>query len=222
MRRFLEPIALPALAACHSGRPAPPTQPAPVTLRPAIPPSVVPPSGSIRCSGPAALDVTPDASDETALGLLSLRGLSSFAVGNEFACGAQLDGRVTCWGNVSRLRGGGPRTRTQLTSGYWSAKSIVAGESFACFIRADNRVLCFGTEPSMGLPSRPRPLTGLGEPRVVKGAFRPLTATTLAAGAHHACALGVSGLTCWGKNDHAQLGDGTTRDRAEAEIVKLP
>src|SRR6185436_10070041 len=37
----------------------------------------------------------------------------------------------------------------------------------------------------------------------------------------HACARIANGaVLCWGKNDHGQLGDGTTKDRAAAAPVK--
>src|SRR5207249_522846 len=72
-------------------------------------------SGSIRC----ALDddrlgraLTPDAGSP---GLdRTLATLSQFSLGLGFACGVQLDGRVACWGDLSRLRDAGPRARTSV------------------------------------------------------------------------------------------------------------
>jgi alpha-tubulin suppressor-like RCC1 family protein len=45
----------------------------------------------------------------------------------------------------------------------------------------------------------------------------------LAAGEAHSCALGDKGLvSCWGRGDAGQLGDGTAASRASASVVSLP
>ena len=45
------------------------------------------------------------------------------------------------------------------------------------------------------------------------GSVRALTATPIAAGDQHTCAIVANGtVQCWGKNDHGQLGDGTKTD----------
>lgn len=52
---------------------------------------------------------------------------------------------------------------------------------------------------------------------------RPRTIRTLALGAHHACveteAVPYSQIICWGRNDHGQIGDGTTSDRSTPTVV---
>jgi hypothetical protein len=168
------------------------------------------PFSMIRCTkGGAHLERSAASNpDAEVVGRLPLDGLLSFALGRGFGCGVQLDGRVVCWGDLSRLLGGKTK-REEIVSGYWSAKSIAVGDTFACFVRADGAVLCFGSERAMGL-SRSR--AGLGEPRLV-----PMLAPveSVAAGAHHACAMTSSTVACWGKNDEAQLGDGTLEDHIE-------
>ena len=44
-------------------------------------------------------------------------------------------------------------------------------------------------------------------------------ARKLVVGADHACALLATEVVCWGRNDHGQLGDGTTKDRPDPRPV---
>ena len=44
-----------------------------------------------------------------------------------------------------------------------------------------------------------------------------------ATGDDHACSIDAAGLvSCWGDNDHGQLGDGTDDDRATPGPVSMP
>jgi len=144
----------------------------------------------------------------------SLASFHRFSLGRRFACAVRLDRRIECWGDLSALRGG-KTTRTTWISGYWSATSLAVGDGYGCFLRADDQVLCFGTEPSMGLNQaggRPK-----SEPKVMG-----VRAKALAAGPHHACALEGPMVSCWGRNDQGQLGNGTTVDSVQPVEVKFP
>ncbi len=59
------------------------------------------------------------------------------------------------------------------------------------------------------------------QPVKVKGL--PSPAASVTAGAAHTCVVAYSGgVYCWGRNDHGQLGDGTTTDSAVPLLVPLP
>jgi hypothetical protein len=169
---------------------------------------------TIRCGG-GVLDRSAVPSVDTIVAnVMPLDGIRSFGVGRDYVCGVQLDGRIVCWGDLSRLLGDGKHGRREIVSGAWSAESIATGDAFACFIRADAALLCFGSEPAMGLK---KPRVGLGEPRLVKTSMSAVHA--IAAGARHACALVNSGIVCFGKNDESQLGDGGLVDSVEPVMV---
>lgn len=156
------------------------------------------------------------------LGAPDLGWITSVTLGRDFACGVQVDGRVRCWGDLSRLIGG-VSTYRSVTSPYWSAVTISAGDSFACFKRADAQALCFGNEPAMKL--RTGNGASLGAPKLFGSISDVKMVGRIAAGAHHVCAYvgwGGGAIFCWGANDQGQLGNGKTADSATPVQVIIP
>ncbi len=49
--------------------------------------------------------------------------------------------------------------------------------------------------------------------------FDPVTASSVASGVSHSCAVSDGVVLCWGSNTYGQLGDGTTTDSTKAVIV---
>jgi alpha-tubulin suppressor-like RCC1 family protein len=73
-----------------------------------------------------------------------------------------------------------------------------------------------GTAADAGLPLDARVAVDAGT--------GPMVTRTVSAGGMHACALAHDrSVWCWGRNDHGQLGDGTTMDRATpGPVLGLP
>jgi alpha-tubulin suppressor-like RCC1 family protein len=87
------------------------------------------------------------------------------------------------------------------------ARDIACGGETTCARDAAGATLCWGKLGTLG--QTPAPVAGLGG-----------SALEIALGRGHACARKDDGTVwCWGKNDHGQLGDGTTIDRASPVMV---
>jgi len=132
-------------------------------------------------------------------------------------CGIYIDG-LECWGwNAYGQLGNGTYTNTNeysitqvvgLTSG---VQHVALGDFHACAL-VSGAVKCWGRnnhgQLGIGLSGDTSnvPLSVIGLPDGI---------TQLAAGTEHSCAITTSGEAwCWGNNNHGQLGDGTTIDRA--------
>ncbi len=93
------------------------------------------------------------------------------------------------------------------------AAALGAGHFHSCARTNVGTVLQWGVDWATGLDwkDRPQRATDLGD--VVE----------IAAGGMHTCVRHASGnVSCWGKNDHGQLGDGTTDDhKAPGVVVEL-
>lgn len=93
---------------------------------------------------------------------------------------------------------------------------LVAGGNTTCVVRGDlGEVLCWGEKVGDGSETPHSTPTAIGLSRIAR----------LGAGAGHICAASNSGaedapVWCWGKNEHGQLGDETTIDRARPTRVK--
>ena len=127
----------------------------------------------------------------------------TLAAGGDHTCAILSNGEVQCWGTGGAELGDGRAT------GITSAIAIGAGDRHNCVVLADGTVLCWGDNlsgelgnGSYGSSSRsPVAVTGIS------------TATAVAAGAAHSCALLADGsVQCWGENSGGQLGNGTTTD----------
>jgi uncharacterized repeat protein (TIGR02543 family) len=141
-------------------------------------------------------------------------GVTAIAVGARHTCALTASSGVKCWGmnNVGQL---GDDTTTQrntpvnvsgLTSG---VTAIAAGGYHNCALTASS-VNCWGWNVSGQLGDGTT--TDRHAPVNVIGLIDGVTAIALGEG--HTCALTTrGGIKCWGWNNYAQLGDGTTTQR---------
>ncbi|MBW7932857.1 MAG: Ig-like domain-containing protein [Gemmatimonadaceae bacterium] len=141
---------------------------------------------------------------------------SAVTVGNTHSCALTTSGAAYCWGqNDAAQLGdgvttGAPSVRSApyaVAGGYTYTSIAVAGNRNTCAVRTGGTVLCWG-DGQGGRLGRPYVLSS-GDlsnrtPTPVSFVF---TATSVAAGNSHFCAVGADGsVACWGSAQAGQLG----------------
>jgi len=142
--------------------------------------------------------------------------------GNEHTCALNDSGTAYCWGNNNRGQLGNGSLQGRLSPsavvGLGSGLvEITSGGFHSCALTADGSVFCWGDNGSGQLGDgsfvdRPNPIavSGLGG-----------VAIAVSAGELHTCAVLSGGVVrCWGGNEKAQLGDGTTQSRSQPVTVQ--
>lgn len=172
-----------------------------------------------------------------AVSLPAGRTAVAISAGLAHTCAVLDDGRLTCWGRnaVGTLGQGDALDRgdqpdetgdglpiVDLGAGV-TATAVTAGEGFTCALLTGGDVKCWGfnagSQPGvLGLGTNEVAIgddpdeMGDALPTVSLGTGR--TATALAAGTAHVCALLDDGsVKCWGAGSNGALGSGTTNDR---------
>jgi len=174
--------------------------------------------------------------DLPAVDLGTGRVATAIVLGQRFTCALLFDKSVKCWGdNGSGNLGIGDTDHrgdrademgdnlptVNLGTGRL-ATSITAGHAHMCALLDDKSVKCWGYNYFGGLGQGHRQSRGgsswhMGDnlPAVDLGTGR--TATAIAAGGYHTCALlDDKSVKCWGYNNNGQLGIGDTKDRGDA------
>jgi alpha-tubulin suppressor-like RCC1 family protein len=141
---------------------------------------------------------------------------TAIAAGFYHMCAVLNTGGVSCWGrNTSGQLGNNSFVGSSVPvgpiglPGEATATSIAAGVFHSCAVLNTGGVSCWGAPRGLGIDSssgRPSPVGPIGLPG---GA----TATAIAAGSEHGCALlNTGGVSCWGYNVFGQLGNNDTWD----------
>ena len=132
------------------------------------------------------------------------------AAGGTLSCARTSDGAVWCWGQIGITYNHSEPVKMALPA---AAAQVAVGNQFACARLADGSIWCWGgnVEGQLGYADRcdayPRPSDcERAAPRKVP---LPASASLLATGDSHACALtGAGQVWCWGYGVFGQLGNG--------------
>lgn len=152
---------------------------------------------------------------------------AQLSTGAAHSCVVSIAGEVFCWGDNMRGKlgtavGGSSATPVRV-AGIANAEQVAAGGGMTCARLQNGTVSCWGDaelgslgdgSPTGYDPSR---MSGRPTPASVAGVT---DAKQITAGDYHACALLSSGsLSCWGRNDHGQLGnDGPTNQSTPVAV----
>lgn len=181
--------------------------------------------GKLRCwgensSGQLGNGGTKDSRKPSAVTGLKA-GVVAVTAGGNHTCALLKDGAVRCWGdNRFGQVGDGTTKQRPKPAGVKGLSpgvlSVAAGSNHTCAVETGGILKCWGRN-SPGGPLGDGTLTDRHQPVEVSGLGSGVRA--VAAGASHTCAVTNNGFaTCWGSNDHGQLGDGTP-DRLPQDVV---
>lgn len=160
-------------------------------------------SGSVRCWGAGSDGQLGNGStsDRAAPVTVSIPDIVQLSAGTTNSCARLLAGTVRCWGDD----GVTDRSTPTEVSSLGPAVEVSAGGVHACARLSSGRVMCWG-DNSFGQ---------LGNAGVATATSTPVEVTGLSgvvdieAGVFHNCARHADGaVSCWGRNDFGQLGDG--------------
>jgi len=180
--------------------------------------------GTVKCwgnGGSGALGNGATTNSSVPVTVSGLSGATSISVHKSFACSIIAAGSAMCWGyNAYGQLGDGTitsRTTPVSVNGLSGLPTaIAAGGSHACAALSDGSVNCWGDNLYGQLGDGNGP-TDSSTPVTVLSVS---TAISIAAGVNHNCALLVDGTAkCWGRNEHGQLGNGTTMNSSTPVVV---
>jgi len=164
----------------------------------------------------------------------NLTGVATLGLGDLHSCAALGSGAAYCWGEGSRNRLGNGSTGDQTlpvqvlgTGGSGVLENVVSiagGGQHTCAVVGDGSAYCWGRNNSgelgigqTGDQQYPSRVLGRGGTGYLSG----LGAVTL--GSQYSCALHTDGtVSCWGRNQYGQLGDGTLTQRTSPVQVAGP
>lgn len=141
----------------------------------------------------------------------SLSNVTALAAGQSHAC-AVSQGQVFCWGgDASHQLGedGADSLTPQPVPFITDATSVAATSRSTCALLQNGSVSCWGANDTGQLGTGVASVTPSETPAAVDG----VDALEIAAGAEHVCALTRNHqISCWGRGDEGQLGDGNVHN----------
>jgi alpha-tubulin suppressor-like RCC1 family protein len=180
-------------------------------------------SGTVTAN-PAPLPVVlPTATTATAL-----------TAGDDHTCAVLNTGAVTCWGyNVFGQLGNTTNNGTSTANPAplpvvlptaTTATALTAGDAHTCALLNTGAVTCWGHNRYGQLGNSTNNGTSTANPAPLPVVLPAgTTATALAAGDDHTCAvLNTGDVTCWGRNLYGQLGNSTNNRTSNTNPAPLP
>jgi alpha-tubulin suppressor-like RCC1 family protein len=142
-------------------------------------------------------------------------------------CALLDDESLSCWGyNMYGQLGDGTTTdrhtptQTSSLGTDRTAVAIAVGCFHTCAILDDGSVSCWGSNSFVQLGDGTA--TGRHTPTQTSSLGHDRTAVDIIAGFRHTCAILDDGsVSCWGRNNLGQLGDGTTTDRNTPTAIEI-
>lgn len=160
-------------------------------------------------------------------GAAAATSATQVASGYNHTCALMADGDVKCWGANSSRQLGTPanaaasvNTPVDVPGLPGTTEQVASGADHSCAQRTDGSVRCWGANSFGQL--------GDGTIAAYDGALKvtglPGDVTQISAGGSHTCALIKNGsVSCWGANNHGQLGNGNTVNQSSPiTVVGLP
>ncbi len=177
-------------------------------------------AGGVKCWGLNRYGILGDGTETTRLSPVSVSGISNalqISMGENHVCAltSSSESPVKCWGLATNYRTGRgypnvliPSTGT-LVSSLGSLRQVSSGGSSACALTTSGEVRCFGagSNGQLGNGSQNNGYKSATTVNLGTG----LTATSIAAGTSHYCALlGNSTIKCWGHGTYGTIGNNST------------
>lgn len=151
----------------------------------------------------------------------------SVSVGAAHACALRVDGRVVCWGeNSNGQLGLGHTNRVGVSDtpalsglvplGASRAAQLSLGSTHTCVSLVDASVVCWGAGSGGRLGNAGESDVGDNEAPLPSGQVPLFTASLVATGGFHTCAIENASQTlyCWGQGSVGQLGTGASTTKA--------
>jgi hypothetical protein len=167
-------------------------------------------TGAFSTGGPAPVQVS------------ALPSATQIAAGTDDTCAVTRDGAIWCWGQngFGKLGDGtmnNSPTPLQVTPLGTNVRQVTTGSGHTCALKTDGTTWCWGWNSN----------GQLGSATATDSSLLPVQVTALGSGVAqisagwlHTCALGTDGsVSCWGANNHGQLGNGSATDSASPVAV---